>query len=79
MQHSNPFLWLILTIIDLYIWALFISVILVNAIGALVAGFSFPALFDLTQNYGLLFAVAGVAMGLGAILSMPRHGCPHLT
>ena len=28
MQHSNPFLWLILTIIDLYIWALFISVIL---------------------------------------------------
>lgn len=55
------------------------QMILVNAIGALVAGFSFPALFDLTQNYGLLFAVAGVAMGLGAILSMPRHGCSHLT
>lgn len=28
MQHTNPFLWLILTVIDLYIGALIISVIL---------------------------------------------------
>ena len=28
MQHTNPFLWLILSLIELYSWALIISVIL---------------------------------------------------
>ena len=28
MQEVNPFLWLIITVIDLYVWALIISVIL---------------------------------------------------
>jgi len=50
------------------------QMISVNAIGAAIAGLAFPALFDLTQNYALLFAVAGASMGLGALLSVPWQG-----
>ena len=47
------------------------QMILANGVGASIAGVAFPALFDVTQNYALLFALASAAMGLGAILSVP--------
>lgn len=52
------------------------KLILVNGIGAAIAGIGFPALFELSENYGLIFWIAGGAMGLGALLAMPWQALP---
>jgi predicted MFS family arabinose efflux permease len=47
------------------------QMILVNGLGAAVAGLGFPALFGAFQNYAWLFWSAGAVMALGAVLSVP--------
>lgn len=47
--------------------------ILANAMGAAVGGLSMPYLFEFSSDYGILFVIAGGAMLLGGICTLPRR------